>query len=189
AVDPLVPTHLAVAANDYANRTVRVSISSDGGSTWYTTALQRSLAVTSGVQSFDAAVNPSVAFDSMGRLSVVYTLADLSNTANAPVTSKSSNEINFSPLSAITFHQASEGVIDSRPVVAIRANTGRYVAWDTFSISTLRYSINIVRSEEGGPFGPVTTVVSNGLVSSPALALGKNHVYIGWDDWGFNSSP
>jgi hypothetical protein len=31
--------------------------------------------------------------------------------------------------------------------------------------------------------------VSNALVSSPALALTKNHIYVGWDEWGFNSAP
>ena len=189
AVDPLVSTHIAVAATDYANRAVRVSTSSDGGFTWLSTALSRSLAVTSGIQNFDAAVNPSVAFDSLGHLSVVYTLSDGWGSENAVVISESSDGLNFSPPAAITFHPASEGVIDSRPIVAIRAKVGRYVAWDTFSIANANYSINLVRSEEGGAFGPITTVVGNGLVSSPALALSKTRVYIGWDDWGFNSRP
>ena len=90
---------------------------------------------------------------------------------------------------AITFHPASERVIDSRPVIAINPRAGRFVAWDSVSLTTSLYSINVARSPEGGLFGPVTTVVRNGQVSSPALALGKHVVYIGWDEWGFNSSP
>ena len=46
-----------------------------------------------------------------------------------------------------------------------------------------------MRSEEGGIFGPVTTVVDNVLASSPALTLSKNTIYVGWDEWGFNSTP
>ena len=184
AVDPIIPKHIAIAATDYASQSVRVSTSQDGGFTWHATTLSRSVLN----QNFATAGNPSLAFDSHGRLSVVYTLANLFDSANAIVISESSDGINFSPPAAITFHAASEGILDSRPVIATRANAGRYVAWDSLSLATLRYSINLVRSEEGGSFGPVTTVVSNGLVSSPALALSKNRVYIGWDDWGFNSS-
>ena len=185
AVDPLLPTHIAVAGNDYAAQTVRVGTSQDGGLTWHETTLGRSVLN----QNFGNAGNPALAFDSHGRLSVVYTLANQFDSSNAVVISESSDGINFSPPSAITFHGASDGVIDSRPAVAIRSGAGRYVAWDSLSTTTLRYSINLVRSAEGGPFGPVTTVASNGLVSSPALALSENVVYVGWDDWGFNSNP
>jgi Putative Ig domain len=184
AVDPIIPTHIAVAANDYATRTVRVSTSQDGGFTWHATALGLSVLG----QDFGTAENPSLAFDSRGRLSVVYTLADPFDSANAIVISESSDGINFSPPSAITFHTASEQIADSRPVIAIGSGD-RYVAWDTLSLSTLRFGINLVRSEQSGAFGPVTSVVSNGLVSSPVLALSESRVYIGWDDWGFNSSP
>jgi hypothetical protein len=63
------------------------------------------------------------------------------------------------------------------------------VAWDSLSTSTGRYSINLVRSEERGLFGPVATVVADALVSSPTLALSETAAYIGWDEWGFNSGP
>src|SRR5262249_35249565 len=96
---------------------------------------------------------------------------------------------NFNPPVAISFHPASERIIDSRPAIAIKGRAGRYVAWDRLSMTTLRYSIHLARSEEGGIFDPPTTVVDNALVSSPALALNKNTVYIGWNDWGFNSAP
>ncbi|HYR43714.1 MAG TPA: LamG-like jellyroll fold domain-containing protein, partial [Terriglobia bacterium] len=183
AVDPVLSEHMAVASNDYATRTVRISTTPDGGATWYSTMLGRTL----GNQTFFAAQNPSLAFDSLGRLSVVYTLSNLNDSSNAIVISESSDGINFNPPAAISFHLASEQVIDSRPVVAIKSGAGRYVAWDSLSLATSRYSINLVRSEEGGLFGPVTTVVNNDLVSSVALALNKSRVYIGWDNWGFNS--
>ena len=47
----------------------------------------------------------------------------------------------------------------------------------------------MARSEERGLFGAVTTVVADALVSSPTLALSKTAVYIGWDEWGFDSRP
>ena len=102
--------------------------------------------------------------------------------------SESSDGVNFSPPVPISFHPASDGIIDSRPAIALRADGGRYVAWDSASTATLRYSIKIARSDEGGVFGPVTTVVEDGLVSSPALALSSKAVYVGWNDWGFNSN-
>ncbi|HYR83112.1 MAG TPA: Ig domain-containing protein [Terriglobia bacterium] len=185
AVDPIVSTHLAVASNDYLSGAIRVSTSTDGGKTWHSTTLSR----TVNNQDFFTAQNPSLAFDSHGRLSVAYTLANLNDSTNAVVISESSDGINFNPPSALTFHLASDRIIDSRPVIAIKSGAGRYVAWDTFSAATSQYSINLVRSEEGGLFGPITTVVGNGLVSSPALALSKNFVYVGWDEWGFNSGP
>jgi len=185
AVDPIVSTRIAVASNDYVAGTVRVSTSTDGGKTWHSTTLSR----TVNNQDFYTAQNPSLGFDSSGKLSVVYTLANLNDSANAVVISESSDGIHFNPPSALTFHLASDRIIDNRPVIAIKSGAGRYVAWDTFSTATLQYSINLVRSEEGGVFGPVTNVVSNALVSSPALALSKNIVYVGWDEWGFNSIP
>jgi hypothetical protein len=185
AVDPLIPSHIAVAGNDYAARSVKASTSDDGGETWRAATLSRSL----GNQEFFAAQNPAIAFDTLGRLSVVYTLSNLADSANAVVISESSDGINWSPPSAISSHLASDGVIDSRPVIAIRSRAGRYVAWDSLSTSTGRYSINVVRSEERGLFGPVTTVVADALASSPALALSKTAAYIGWDEWGFNSGP
>src|SRR6267142_526113 len=132
---------------------------------------------------------PAIAFDTLGRLSVVYTLSNLADSANAVVISESSDGVNWSSPTAISSHLASEGVIDSRPGIAIRFRAGRYVAWDSFSTRTGRYSINVARSEERGLFGAVTTVVADALVSSPTLALSKTAVYIGWDEWGFDSRP
>jgi len=185
AVDPLIPSHIAIAGNDYAAGSVKVSTSDDGGKTWRAAKLSRAL----GNQEFLAAQNPAIAFDTLGRLSVVYTLSNLADSANALVISESSDGINWSPPIAISSHLASDGVIDNRPVIAIRSRAGRYVAWDSLSTRTGRYSINVVRSEERGLFGPITTVVADALVSSPTLALSKTAVYIGWDEWGFNSSP
>ena len=184
AVDPLVPTHMAIAANDYATQTITVNTSLNGGLTWHGTTLARSVLN----QTFAAAAAPALAFDSHGRLSVVYVLANPFNAVNAIVISESSDGVNFSPPVPISFHPASDGIIDSRPAIALRADGGRYVAWDSASTATLRYSIKIARSDEGGVFGPVTTVVEDGLVSSPALALSSKAVYVGWNDWGFNSN-
>ena len=174
---------MAVASNDYATGTVRVATTPDGGVTWYSSAMSR----TVGNHTFFSAQDPSLAFDSLGHLSAVYAVSNLNDSSNAIVMSESSDLINFNPPSAITYHLASDQVIDSRPVVAIKPGAGRYVAWDSLSTATFRYSINITRSDEGGLFGPVTTVIGNGRVSSPALALTKSTVYAGWDDWGFNS--
>ncbi len=183
AIDPIVPTHMAVANNDYGSGAVRVSTTQDGGQTWQSATLGKTVLN----QNFYSAQDPSIAFDSRGRLSVVYTLSNVNDSANAIVLSESSDGINFNPPSAISFHLASDSIFDSRPVIAIKAGVGRYVAWDRLSTTTFRYSIHVVRSEGGGLFGPVTTVVSNSLVSSPALALGSSTVYLGWDEWGFNS--
>jgi hypothetical protein len=184
AVDPLLPGHIAVASNDYAARTVRVSTSLDGGKTWRGTELSRLLAN----QSFFAAHNPGVAFDSRGNLAVVYTLSNLNDAANAVVISTSRDGIQFGPPEAISFHPASDRIIDSRPVIAIQPGAGRYVAWDSLSSQSGRYDIKIARSNEGGPFGTAVNVVSNALVSSAALAAGGRSLYIGWNEWGFNSS-
>ncbi|HYR83881.1 MAG TPA: LamG-like jellyroll fold domain-containing protein [Terriglobia bacterium] len=185
AVDPILPAHMAVASNDSASGSVRVSTTQNSGETWYTTILSRTL----GNQTFFGAQDPGLAFDSLGKLSVVYTLSNLNDSSSAIVISESSDGINFNPPAAISFHLASDQIIDSRPVVAIKSGAGRYVAWDSLSLATSRYSINLARSEEGGLFGPVTTVVSNSLVGSPALAVNKSRVHIGWDNWGFNSVP
>jgi hypothetical protein len=185
AVDPLIARRMAIAANDYVTRTVRVSTTRDGGLTWHVTTLGRTVLN----QDFGIAEDASVAFDSFGRLSVVYVLSNPYDSANAIVISESTDGMNFTLPVAITFHPSSEQVVDSRPVIAVKAGGGRYVAWDRLSLTTLRYSIQIVRSEEGGIFGPVTTVVGNVLASSPALALSKNTIYIGWNEWGFNSVP
>src|SRR5882762_1738673 len=91
------------------------------------------------------------------------------------------------PQSAFTWHRTRSSIagqwLQSSPAPDV------YVAWDSLSLATSRYSINLARSEEGGLFGPVTTVVSSSLVSSPALAVNKSRVHIGWDNWGFNSVP
>ena len=184
AVDGVNPRRIAVASNDYEARTVKVSTSDDGGNTWRVTALSRSFQ-----DRVFFAQNASLAFDSLGMLSVVYTLADPTDSTNALVIVESSDGVNFTSPVAINFHPASDRIIDSRPVIAIRSGAGRYVAWDSLSTATGDYSINLVRSPEGGVFGPVTTIGGYGLLSSPTLALGKNAVYLGWDDWGFNSGP
>ena len=182
AVDPILPNRLAVASNDYQSGTVTVSTTEDRGKTWHATTLSRSL----GNQQFFAAHNPSLAFDSLGRLSVVYTLSNLNDSGNATVISESSDGVTFSPPSAISLHPASDQIIDSRPVIAIRSGR-RYVAWDSFSNATGRYSIKLARSPQGGLFDSPVSVVSDGLLSSPALAVSERDVYVGWDDWGFNS--
>jgi len=185
AVDPSFPGRIAVASNDYEAGTVRVSTTQDGGTTWHGTTLSRSL----GNRQFYTALNPSLAFDSLGHLSIVYSLSDLDDSANAIVITESSDGIDFPPPTAISFHLSSDQVIDSRPVIAIQPGVGRYVAWDSFSIAAQRYSINLANSVERGLFGAPLAVVSNGLVSSPALAVSRSGLYVGWDDWGFNSSP
>jgi hypothetical protein len=138
-------------------------------------------------ENFTTAQNPSLAFDSRGKLSIVYTLSFQNQATNAVVISESTDLRNFVGPSVVSFRQQLDGIIDSRPVIAIAPSGDRYVAWDSFSFATLRYSINL-RSEANGVFGPTITVLENGLVSSPALALSKSDVYIGWDDWGFNST-
>jgi hypothetical protein len=182
AVDPILPNRLAIASNNYQAGTVSVSTTEDRGKTWHATTLSRSL----GNQQFFIAHNPSLAFDSLGKLSVVYTLSNLNDSATAIVISESSDGVTFSPPSAISFHLASDQIIDSRPVIAIRSG-GRYVAWDSFSNATGQYSIKLARSPQGGLFDSPVSVVSNGLLSSPALAVSERDVYVGWDDWGFNS--
>jgi hypothetical protein len=182
AVDPIIPTRMAVAGNDYASGTVRIATTEDGGTTWNTASLSRTI----GNQTFYEAQDPSVAFDSFGKLSVVYTVSNLNDSANAIVISESSDGINFTPPATITFHRSSERVIDSRPVVAIKSGAGRYVVWESLSTDTFRASINLVRSEEGGLFGP-GQIITGGQVSAPSLAVSKSTVYVGWDEWGFNS--
>ncbi|HYR45193.1 MAG TPA: Ig domain-containing protein [Terriglobia bacterium] len=184
AVDPILASRMAVASNDYAAGTVQVKSSLDGGKTWHAAEMSRTL----GEQSFFAAHNPGLAFDSRGNLSVVYTLSNLNDAANAIVISESEDGIHFSPPAAISFHPASDRIIDSRPVIAIRHGTGRYVAWDSLSTQTGRYDVKVVQSVDSGPFGPAVNVVSNSLVSSAALAVSRNKLYVGWDEWGFNSS-
>ena len=184
AVDPITQTHMAVASNDYAARAIRVSTSWDGGQTWQSATLSQSILG----QSFFSAQDPSLTFDSQGKLSAVYTLSNLNDSANAIVLSESVDGINFTPPTAITFNSASSALIDSRPVIAIKSGAGRYIAWDRVSTVNFRYGINIVRSDEGGAFGSVTPVVTDSLVSSPVVALGKSSVYVGWDEWRFNST-
>jgi len=178
AVDPILPRRMAVAANDTAGNVI-VSTTEDGGSTWRATTMSRSL----GALTFFNAQDASVAFDSLGRLSVVYVLSNMDDAANATVVAESTDGVNFNPPFAISFHAAEENVIDSRPVIAIGAGS-RYVAWENFGSR-----INVVRSEPGGLFGPPVTVASGTKVSSPAIALSKRAVYIGWDEWGYNSNP
>jgi len=184
AVDPVLPNRIAIASNDYLGRTVRITTSQDGGKTWQSAALS----TTAGGQTFFVAQNPSLAFDSFGRLSVVYSVANLSNSSNAIVVSESTDLINFNPPSVITLHPASDQTVDSRPVVAINAHVGRIVAWDRLFQSTSQYSIMAAQSAEGGLFDPPVTVVDGALVNSPTLALSHGTVYLGWDDWGFHSS-
>jgi hypothetical protein len=90
----------------------------------------------------------------------------------------------FNPPVALSFHPPEENVIDSRPVIAISPGRGRYVAWENFGSS-----IRIVRSEEGGLFGPPATVVSNALVTAPAIAISSDGVHVGWNEWGYSSEP
>src|SRR5207244_8924859 len=58
AVDPLVPTHMAIAANDYATQTITVNTSLNGGLRWNGTTLARSVLN----QTFAAAAAPALAF-------------------------------------------------------------------------------------------------------------------------------
>jgi hypothetical protein len=178
AIDPILPRRMAVAANDTEGNVI-VSTTEDGGSTWHATTMSRSL----GDLNFFNAQDPSLAFESLGRLSVVYVLSNMNDAANAIVISESTDGIHFNPPFAISLHQSEESVIDSRPAIAIGSG-GRYVAWENFGSR-----INVARSEPGGIFGPPVTVVSGAPVSSPVIAIGQKAVYIGWDDWGFNSSP
>jgi len=178
AIDPILPRRMAVAANDTAGSVI-VSTTEDGGSTWHATMMSRSL----GDLSFFNAQDASLAFDWLGRLSVVYVVSNINDAANATVITESTDGVNFNPPLAISFHGAEENVIDSRPMIAIGAG-GRYVAWENFGSN-----INVVRSEPGGIFGPAVTVVSGAPVSSPTIAIGGKAVYIGWDEWGFNSRP
>jgi len=184
AVDPVNPRRIAVASNDYEARTVKVGTSDDGGNTWRVTTLSRSFQ-----NRVFFAQNASLAFDSLGMLSVVYTLSDPADSTNALVIVESRDGISFTSPVAINFHPASDRIIDSRPVIAIQSGAGRYVAWDSLSTASGNYSIKLARSPERGIFGPATTIAGYGMLSSPTLALGKNAVYVGWDDWGFNSSP
>jgi hypothetical protein len=185
AVDPVLPDRIAIASNDYVTRRVKISTSADGGLTWRTTTL----GATVQGQTYFVSYSPSVAFDSYGRLSVVYSLANLADSANAIVISESSDLVNFSPPTALSLHPASEAVVDSRPVIAVHSRIGRVVAWDSRSaVDESRYAILVARSSEGGVFEPPITVANEGRVSSPALALSKNTIYVAWNEWGFNSS-
>jgi hypothetical protein len=179
AIDPVLPQRMAVAANDSAGDVI-VSTTEDGGETWHATTMSRSL----GDITFSNAQSPSLAFDWLGRLSVVYVLSNMNDARNAVVITESSDGVYFSSPAAISFHDGWENVIDSRPVIAISSPGGRYVAWENFGSR-----INVVRSEPGGLFGPPATVVDNALVSSPTLAISGSALYIGWNEWGFNSRP
>ena len=66
AVDPIIPTRMAVASNDYASGTVKVTTTQDGGKTWN----MASMSLTVGNQTFYSAQDPSLAFDSFGLLLV-----------------------------------------------------------------------------------------------------------------------
>src|SRR5205807_148885 len=125
AVDPIIPSHMAVASNDYAAGTVRVATTQDGGITWSSALMSRTI----GNQTFFQAQDPSMAFDSLGHLSVVYALSNLNDSTNAIAISESGDLVNFNTPSAITFNLSSDA-IDSRPVVAIKSGAGRYVAWE-----------------------------------------------------------
>jgi hypothetical protein len=182
AVDPAVPGRIAVASNDSSLRTVRVATSEDGGKTWSQTTMSR----TTGNTTFFGAQDPSLSFDTGGQLSVVYSLSNLGDSASAIVISRSQDLVNFDPPAAITLHAPSDKIIDSRPVITNKAGVGSYVAWDSLSLPNFQYSIELVHADDRGPFG-AATVLGTGRVSSAALALSKNAVYVGWDDWGFNS--
>lgn len=183
AVDPAVPGRLAVASNDYNLQTVKVATSQDGGKTWSQTTMSQTIGNTT----FFGAQDPSLSFDASGQLSVIYSLSNLHDHANALVISRSLDLVNFDPPLAITLHASSDRIIDSRPVIANKAGMGTYVAWDSLSLENFQYSINLVHADDRAPFGAIV-VLSTGQVSSAALALSKNSVYVGWDEWGFNSA-
>jgi hypothetical protein len=185
AVDPVLPNRIAIAGNDYPARSVRISTSEDGGATWHTTTLDATVEDTP----FFVAQNPNIAFDSFGRLSVVYSVANLEDAQNAIVISESTDLIHFSPPTSLSFHLDSDQIVDSRPAIAINSSLGRFVAWESQSLDQSLYNIVLVRSSEGGLFGTPVTVTSDDRVGAPALALGSSSVYVGWNEWGFNSLP
>jgi hypothetical protein len=183
AIDPTNNNRMAIAANDYNSRSIVVKTSQDGGAHWSSATLGLNIGSTS----YYAAVNPSLAYDSFGHLAIVYQLANLGDSTNAIVISSSIDNVNFSAPTAITSHAASEGIIDSRPVIAIAPNNVAHVAWDSYSPVTNKYTINVA-SGLAGTFGqPV--IVDQGQVSAPAIAVSNSgRVYLGWDNWGFNAS-
>ena len=185
AVDPVLPNRIAIAANDYPAGSVRISSSEDGGATWHTITLDATVEGTP----FLIAQNPAIAFDSFGRLSVVYSVANLEDSQNAIVISESTDLIHFSPPTSLSFHLDSDQIVDSRPAIAINSSLGRFVGWESQSLDQSFYSILLARSPEGGQFGTPVTVTSGDRVGAPALALGGSNVFVGWNEWGFNSLP
>jgi len=177
AISPVSSSRMAVAASD-TNGNVIVSTTEDNGTTWRSTTMSRSV---SGIDFFNAQ-NPSVEFDSKGRLSVVYSLSNMNDDANAIALAESIDDVNFNPPFAITLHKAGDHIIDSHPVIAIGSG-GRFIAWEN-----LGSQINVVRSEESGSFDSPMAVVTDALVSGPTITVGSTSVYIGWDEWGFNAS-
>jgi hypothetical protein len=109
AISPVSSSRMAVAAND-SNGNVIVSTTDDNGTTWRSTAMSR----TVGGIDFLNARNPSVAFDFKGRLSVVYSLSNMNDDANAIALAESIDNVNFTSPFAITLHKAGDNIIDSR---------------------------------------------------------------------------
>lgn len=184
AIDAANINRMAVVANDLTANAMILRTTQDGGVSWSETLLPATL----NGKKFFTAQNGALAYDTTGRLLIAYTLANLTDYANALVITSTFDGINFEPLTAISDHPASEQVIDSHPTLAIAASNNVYVVWDSFATSTHNFSIKLAKSVVYGVFS-TPMVLSEGMIGSPAIAISRHeNIYVGWNDWGFNGN-
>ncbi|MBX7219709.1 MAG: glycoside hydrolase [Blastocatellia bacterium] len=171
-MDPKEPRRMAAVANNYTQGTVEVKYTEDGV-TWRQVTMSRTI---NGV-TYEAALDPSAAYDQSGNLMVTYVATNYFDNASALVLcQKLSERLTFSQPVALMTRGALEQVNVEHPVIAI--NGGRpYVAW-TEQYGTGRASIRLYdlaarRNVE----------VAEGTVGHPTLTIPQGGgLVVGWAD-------
>ncbi|MBX7223663.1 MAG: putative Ig domain-containing protein [Blastocatellia bacterium] len=176
AVHPKNTLQMAVAANDYTSRTVAVRLTGDGGSSWRTMALSRTL----GGEQFYTAQEPVAAYSPGGELFVVYTLANLTDATNALVLVRDNDRLTFSAPRALALHAASEGTFACRPALTFDNAGQPVVAWESVVGATGLRTIRLARLVGTSV---VTSNVRQGFVSQPTVAVTANGICVGWNEW------
>ncbi|MBX7218566.1 MAG: hypothetical protein K1Y36_01355 [Blastocatellia bacterium] len=180
--NPKNPLQMAVACTDYASRSISIRTTNDGGNSWQTTTLP---ATVQGV-SYYSAQSPSLSYSGSGELFVAYTVANLTDSANAVVVARSTNGLSFGT-TVLSSYGATQVVYESRPTVAVAGDGRVFVVWE--SLNPLKNTSSIIVARAFGPDLPRTTL-RQGFVSHPTLAITPGGtVLAGWNEWdGKNQS-
>ncbi len=198
AVDPSAPQSLAAGSNEIFRPPMRGYFSTDGGATWGGVDLP--LPPPIGVNGLTFGSDPSVAFDTGGRLFygyiVVYVGSGNGINGTQMAVARSTDGGATYPDATFFSFEGGQNHFNDKPIVTADRNAGSpfrdnvYIAWDAASGGSPGGGVKLARSTDHGATFTTTRIddptgPGRSIAAVPFTGPG-GELYVAWNDWAAN---